>query len=81
MEPLSAFNDCAWPWLRKKWELQEFRERRALRDERQRRFAEIRQIHGAETAEGRAEIDGLVKSWPSDPRFRQRKWRGWFDEG
>ena len=81
MEPLSAFNDCAWPWLRKKWELQEFRERRALRDERERRFAEIRQIYGAETAERRAEIDGLVKSWPSDPRFRQRKWRGWFDEG
>jgi DNA polymerase III subunit gamma/tau len=80
MEPLSAFDNGAWGWLRKGWESLEFLDRRALRDERQQQIAELEQIFGAETAEGRAAIERLVKSWPSDPRDRQRTWRGWFDE-
>lgn len=64
----------------KRWESLEFLDRRALRDERQQQIAELEQIFGGETAEGRAAIERLVKSWPSDPRDRQRTWRGWFDE-
>jgi hypothetical protein len=78
MEALSAFDDQQWDWIRKGWELHEYRERRALKDERRQQIAMIEKRFGPDTDECRAEIARLVKSWPSDPRLRPRKWRGWF---
>lgn len=77
LAPLSAFDDEAWGELTTGWELEEFRERRATRAEREHRLAGVCQRFGENTPEARAEVERIVGSWPSDPRRRRRRWRGW----
>ena len=77
LEPLSAFDHCAWGELTTGWELKEFDERRLTRLERQRRLAWVRQRFDEGTPEARAHIEQIVGAWPRDPRRRRRRWRGW----
>ena len=77
LEPLSAYDDRAWDEIATGWELEEFDERRAARAERERRLAGVRQRLGADTPEACAEVERIVDTWPSDPRRRRRRWRGW----
>ncbi|KQT09045.1 hypothetical protein ASG40_10305 [Methylobacterium sp. Leaf399] len=78
LEPLSAFDDSAWGELTTGWELEEFPERRATRAERECRLAGVFQRFGEGTPEASAEVERIVGTWPSDPRRRQRRWRGWW---
>ncbi len=77
LEPLSAYDDMAWDEIATGWELEEFYERRAARAERERRLAGVLQRLGADTSEACAEVERIVDTWPSDPRQRRRRWRGW----
>lgn len=81
MELLSAFDDGAWDRIRDGWELREFHDRRARREERQKQIAKIEELYRDDDAQLRAEKEKIARSWPTDPRLRQRSWTGWFHEG
>jgi len=78
MEPLSAFDAQAWDWIRKGWEWDEHLDRRDTKRERAEELHELRQIHGDETPDGPAALEQRIRTWPSDPEHRKRRWLGWW---
>ncbi len=78
LDPLSAFDDEAWDEIATGWERDEFWERRATRDERERELAGLQQRFGDDATRLRAEVEALVNGWAADPRERRRRWRGWW---
>ncbi len=78
MQPLFAFDANEWGWIRKEWELREFRSRHK---ERQRRKADLKAIDlqfGIDTPEARFETSRIESTWPARPEDRQRSWTGWW---
>lgn len=77
---LSAFQDGAWSWLDRGWEIEEHRDR--VREEMKRR-KEVEDIRGLRNALSEAkvasELERLRASWPVDPRQRSRSWKGWWE--
>lgn len=77
LAPLSAFDDGAWAWIRRGWERDEYRERRATRSERATERDRLCQRLSGGTPGAEAAIDALVATWPVDPHARRRRWSGW----
>lgn len=80
LDPLSAFDDWAWDEIATGWERDEFWERRATRDEREREreLARLQQMFDGDATQLRASLDMAVSDWPVDPHARRRRWRGWW---
>ena len=78
LEPLSAYDDRAWTRITSGWERDEFEERRRTREERDTEIAAIHQTPGLEGSEFRAALEERLDRWPTDPRARRRRWRGWW---
>jgi DNA polymerase-3 subunit gamma/tau len=78
MTPLSAFDACAWAWIRKGWELTEYIDRRRESKERARQVAEVERLWATADDQRELEIDNLKKDWARSPEFRARGWRGWW---
>ncbi|MGX9144699.1 AAA family ATPase [Mesorhizobium sp. 128a] len=76
MEFLSAFDDQAWPQLRREWELKEYKDRIKERDYRRQQQAELR-IFDADPQRLKAERERLQAGWPEAKR-RRRSWKIWW---
>ena len=76
---LSAFDDCAFEWVRKGWELKEAPARQHELEERMRLINKAKEQFGSDPEFLRGELEELYASWPEDPRRRRRKWTGWWE--
>ncbi|WP_244480141.1 AAA family ATPase [Methylobacterium sp. Leaf465] len=77
LDPLSAFDDEAWTYLKTGWERREHPERMATRADREAERNLVQQRYG-NTPEARTAFDELTQRWTVDPHQRRRRWRGWW---
>ena len=76
---LSAFDDHAWDYLTKNWELFEFRDRHKELKRRNAQLVTLKRRYPPQSAEYARREAELVSSWPTDPRDRPgRSWAGWW---
>ncbi|WP_187278853.1 AAA family ATPase [Methylobacterium sp. WL12] len=81
LEPISAFDDRAWTRIVTGWEREEFEERSATREERERELADMWRKASTDATASRAALEACLEQWPADPRARRRRWRGWWGRG
>jgi DNA polymerase III subunit gamma/tau len=67
MRPLSAYDDKAWDQLQRGWELDEYKDRHEIREERRRESEKQSRMHGKEQ-----------HRLSDDPHDRPRSWRVWW---
>jgi DNA polymerase-3 subunit gamma/tau len=76
---LSAFDDGAWGYVTKNWELYEFRDRNKELKRRKAQIAALKREYAQGSDEYSKRAAELADSWPSDPRERPgRSWSGWW---
>ena len=80
MAALSAFDAKAWAWIKRGWELKEYRDRRETLGRRERRIKDIGDLWG-DTPRGRSEWASALAEWSADPLSRPRRWSGWWSGG
>lgn len=78
---LSAYDDRAWQFLKKGWELDEWKARKDERLRRKARMREINERFGLGSPEALSRLEELMEGWSTDPRDRLRSWNGWWDQG
>jgi DNA polymerase III subunit gamma/tau len=71
--PLS-FDDKAWAWIRKGWELKEHQDRQVSKNAREEELAEIQELYADDAALARAAVEQLVQGWSDTAKQRRRPW-------
>jgi len=79
MRFLSAFDDRAWTWITRGWELDEYLDRLEAKKDREDQVAVV--FEQQDDVEGRLEaLKRLEEEWPDNPHIRERRWSGWWKE-